>query len=65
MNFIKQRMSYDEMFKEAGLTLKCIGVEEFIEKVKFMEVHDEDLVKEFIKSYRNSEIIDDQLVKAA
>lgn len=65
MNFIKQRMGYDEMFKEAGLTLRCIGVEEFIKKVKYMEVHDKGLVKDFIKRYRNSEIINDNLVKAA
>lgn len=58
-------MGYDEMFKEAGLTLRCIGVEEFIKKVKYMEVHDKGLVKDFIKRYRNSEIINDNLVKAA
>ena len=65
MNFTKQRMGYDEMFKEQGLTLKCISVEEFIQKVKYMECHDELLVKEFIKQYRLTKIIDDNLVKAA
>lgn len=48
MNFIKQRMSYEELFTERGMTLKCISVEEFIEKVKYMELLDNDLVKDFI-----------------